>query len=103
MCTKTICCQCLKAFYGLYFLLSLSFRSLSQVPTAPLAQKIKVYIVGGGVAGMSVAHELCKKKIRGQKIFDITILEKDPKYVGGKARSIRFKQGSLHFCGLGTN
>jgi hypothetical protein len=43
---RTICCQYLKAVYGLFFLLSFSFRSLSQVPSAPLAQRIRVYIVG---------------------------------------------------------
>jgi uncharacterized protein with NAD-binding domain and iron-sulfur cluster len=41
----------------------------------------KVIIAGGGVAGMSAAHELIE---RG---FEVEIYEKQPKYVGGKARS----------------
>lgn len=41
-----------------------------------------VVILGGGVAGMSAAHELAE---RG---FKVKILEKQPVYVGGKARSI---------------
>jgi uncharacterized protein with NAD-binding domain and iron-sulfur cluster len=44
--------------------------------------KIKVVILGGGVAGMSAAHELLKKG------FEVTIYEKQPVYVGGKARSV---------------
>lgn len=35
-----------RALFGLLVFLSLSFRSHSQTPAAPLAQKIKVYIVG---------------------------------------------------------
>ncbi|HXB34661.1 MAG TPA: DUF5694 domain-containing protein [Puia sp.] len=35
-----------RAFWGLLLLLSLSFPSRSQVSSAPLAQKIKVYIIG---------------------------------------------------------
>lgn len=58
-------------------------------------KKIKLYIVGGGVAGMTVAHELCKKTIDGKKAFDITILEKDPEYVGGKARSIYHRKNEF--------
>jgi uncharacterized protein with NAD-binding domain and iron-sulfur cluster len=45
-----------------------------------LAQK--VIILGGGVAGMSAAHELIE---RG---FQVEIYEKQPFYVGGKARSV---------------
>lgn len=41
----------------------------------------KVIIAGGGVAGMSAAHELIE---RG---FDVEIFEKQARYVGGKARS----------------
>jgi len=44
--------------------------------------KKKVIILGGGVAGMSAAHELAE---RG---FDVHVYEKQPVYVGGKARSI---------------
>lgn len=42
----------------------------------------KVVIIGGGVAGMSAAHELIE---RG---FQVEVYEKQPVYVGGKARSI---------------
>ncbi len=41
----------------------------------------KVIIAGGGVAGMSAAHELIE---RG---FEVHIFEQQPIYVGGKARS----------------
>ena len=44
--------------------------------------KTKVAILGGGVAGMSAAHELIE---RG---FEVEVYEKQPTYVGGKARSI---------------
>lgn len=42
----------------------------------------KVAILGGGVAGMSAAHELIN---RG---FEVEVYEKQPQYVGGKARSV---------------
>ncbi len=42
----------------------------------------KVVVVGGGVAGMSAAHELIE---RG---FDVELYDRNPTYVGGKARSI---------------
>lgn len=41
----------------------------------------KVIIAGGGVAGMSAAHELIE---RG---FEVEVYEQQPVYVGGKARS----------------
>ncbi|MEL6536591.1 MAG: FAD-dependent oxidoreductase [Bacteroidota bacterium] len=44
--------------------------------------KKKVVVLGGGVAGMSAAHELIE---RG---FDVTVYERQPVYVGGKARSV---------------
>lgn len=44
--------------------------------------KQKVIILGGGVAGMSAAHELIE---RG---FDVTIFERKQKLPGGKARSV---------------
>lgn len=44
--------------------------------------KKKVIIVGGGIAGMSAAHELIE---RG---FDVEIYEKNRVYAGGKARSV---------------
>ncbi|MES2950765.1 MAG: FAD-dependent oxidoreductase [Pseudomonadota bacterium] len=42
----------------------------------------KVIVIGGGVAGMSAAHELVE---RG---FQVEVFERNPKYVGGKARSV---------------
>lgn len=42
----------------------------------------KVVILGGGVAGMSAAHELVE---RG---FEVEVFETKEKYVGGKARSV---------------
>ena len=42
----------------------------------------KVAILGGGVAGMSAAHELIE---RG---FTVDVYERNPIYVGGKARSV---------------
>jgi uncharacterized protein with NAD-binding domain and iron-sulfur cluster len=42
----------------------------------------KVIILGGGIAGMSAAHELVE---RG---FEVEIYEKHAEYVGGKARSV---------------
>ena len=42
----------------------------------------KVIVVGGGVAGMSAAHEL---RERG---FEVEVYEREKKYVGGKARSV---------------
>ena len=44
--------------------------------------KIKVAVLGGGVGGMSAAHELVE---RG---FDVDVYEKQSHYVGGKARSV---------------
>ena len=44
--------------------------------------KKKVIILGGGVAGMSAAHELVE---RG---YEVHVYEKQPVYVGGKARSV---------------
>lgn len=44
----------------------------------------KVIVLGGGVAGMSAAHELIE---RG---FEVEVYEKKPEYVGGKARSIDY-------------
>jgi uncharacterized protein with NAD-binding domain and iron-sulfur cluster len=42
----------------------------------------KVIVLGGGVAGMSAAHELTE---RG---FDVEVYERHEKYPGGKARSV---------------
>ena len=42
----------------------------------------KVMVIGGGVAGMSAAHELIE---RG---YGVEVFERNPVYVGGKARSV---------------
>jgi uncharacterized protein with NAD-binding domain and iron-sulfur cluster len=44
----------------------------------------KVIILGGGVAGMSAAHELIE---RG---YQVEVFDKNTTYVGGKARSINY-------------
>ncbi len=50
----------------------------------------KVIILGGGVAGMSAAHELVN---RG---FEVEVYERNPVYYGGKARSIEYQQEGTH-------
>jgi protoporphyrinogen oxidase len=45
----------------------------------------KAVIVGAGPAGLTAAYELCK---RGQAV---TVLESDPQYVGGIARTVEYK------------
>jgi len=42
----------------------------------------KVIVIGGGVAGMSAAHELIERN------FSVEVYEKQKHYVGGKARSV---------------
>ena len=44
--------------------------------------RIRVAVLGGGVAGISAAHELAE---RG---FSVDVYERQPRYVGGKARSV---------------
>ncbi len=50
------------------------------VSTPP--RPVRVAVLGGGVAGMSAAHELAE---RG---FQVDVYERQPTYVGGKARSV---------------
>lgn len=49
----------------------------------------KVVILGGGVAGMSAAHELIN---RG---FTVEVFDRNPHYVGGKARSVNVQGTNL--------
>jgi uncharacterized protein with NAD-binding domain and iron-sulfur cluster len=42
----------------------------------------KVIVIGGGVAGMSAAHELAERQ------FEVEVYERRSDYVGGKARSV---------------
>ena len=52
--------------------------------------KKKVVVLGGGVAGLSSAHELLE---RG---FDVEVYELNPKIPGGKARSMPFRGSGKH-------
>ena len=54
-------------------------------PAAPTGRK-SILVVGGGIAGLTVAYELSRN---GQ--FDITVCEQNPE-LGGKARSLRTAQ-----------
>ena len=56
-------------------------------------QRKKVVIIGGGVAGMSAAHELIE---RG---FEVAVYDKNPTYVGGKARSVDVTDEAKPFTG----
>ena len=49
------------------------------------AERQHVVIMGAGPAGLTAAYELLKHDI------DITVLEKDPSYVGGLARTVEHK------------
>ncbi len=55
-------------------------------------QAVSVAIVGGGVAGLSAAHELAE---RG---FEVDVYERRP-YFGGKAASVRIGEHSPHQTG----
>lgn len=58
-----------------------------EIPLGPppsAARKKSVLIVGGGIAGLTVAHELSRHRDQ----FDITVCEQNP-VLGGKARSER--------------
>ena len=43
---------------------------------------MRIAVLGGGVAGMSAAHELA------QRGFSVEVFERNTQYVGGKARSV---------------
>jgi uncharacterized protein with NAD-binding domain and iron-sulfur cluster len=45
-------------------------------------QRVRVVVLGGGIGGMSAAHELAE---RG---YSVEVFERNPHYVGGKARSV---------------
>lgn len=49
--------------------------------------RLSVAIIGGGVAGMSAAHELMRRSGHGVD-YDITVYDANPNRCGGKARSI---------------
>jgi uncharacterized protein with NAD-binding domain and iron-sulfur cluster len=50
----------------------------------------KVVILGGGVAGLSAAHELV---LRG---FEVEVYERNKQYYGGKARSIDYTHHGMY-------
>ena len=52
----------------------------------------KVVIMGAGPTGLTAAYELLKL---GQGEYTVTILEKDPEYVGGISRTVKY--GGYHF------
>jgi monoamine oxidase len=66
---------------------SVALRALADTPnpSAPL----HVIIAGAGLAGLVAAYELER---RGHRV---TILEADPRHIGGRARTLRF-DGGLH-------
>jgi monoamine oxidase len=61
------------------------FRSFAQ--TGNGGRKLRVVIVGGGLAGLCAAYEL------EQRGHDVTILEAETSHVGGRARTHRFDNG----------
>ena len=48
-------------------------------------KKNKIVILGAGVSGLTAAYELARHNIKA------LVVEKDPKYVGGLAKTIKFK------------
>jgi protoporphyrinogen oxidase len=52
-------------------------------------EKTKVAIIGAGPAGLTAAYLLCKEKVK------VTVIEADPRYVGGIARTESYK--GYHF------
>src|SRR5438876_9444239 len=51
--------------------------------------KTTVTVIGAGPAGLTAAYLLCKNEV------DVTVLEADPVYVGGIARTVTYK--GFHF------
>lgn len=51
-----------------------------------MSQSPSVIIIGGGPAGLTAAYALTKQGIR-----NVTVLEADPKYVGGISRTVVYK------------
>lgn len=52
-------------------------------------ESYKIIIIGGGIAGMSAAHELAERN------FEVEVYEKQPIYVGGKARSVEVPNSAV--------
>lgn len=59
---------------------------IRQIPRSPMPPAIfKSVIVGAGPAGLSAAYELSKQGA------PVVVLESDPQYVGGIARTVNYK------------
>lgn len=67
------------------FTINNSCQYVSIVALMREKEKVPVIIVGAGPAGLSAAYELAKNNIKSM------LLEKDPKYVGGLAKTIIYK------------
>ena len=63
--------------------------ALPALAATPNASPLHVVIVGAGLAGLVAAYELERREHR------VTILEADPRHIGGRARTLRF-EGGLH-------
>lgn len=48
----------------------------------------QVVIMGAGPTGLTAAHDLLK---HGKDRYEVVVLEKDPQYVGGIARTVKYK------------
>lgn len=71
-----------------------------ETANTPRTAPLRVAIVGGGIAGLTVAHELAKLPAGHEASFKITVYEQD-ELLGGKARSVRVEAGaSTHTPGL---
>ena len=56
-----------------------------------MEERARVVVIGGGVGGMSAAHELAE---RG---YSVEVFERNPEYVGGKARSVNVPDTNTQF------
>ena len=58
-------------------------------------EKRSCVVIGAGLSGLAAAYELTQKK------WDVTVLEADPKRIGGRVFTFNFKQASNLYCELG--
>ena len=67
---------------------ALSASHITRIRSAdPPEKKLHIAILGAGLAGLCAAYELERKG------HTVTILEADPKHIGGRARTLRFDNG----------